>query len=321
VHKKTAIVTGCAGFIGSHVCRMLLQEDYFVVGIDNLSCGFLENMLDYRDNKNFRFCQDDIRWDLVELKREVQIKEVDFVFHAAARGELYWCRDFPSAAVANNITGTLNIIALAKSLNCKHFLFTDTSAEYDSVPTSSANYPTNESMSPGLFPPRGIYSITKMCASQFVRASGLPYTIVRYFNVYGPSINVKRDIPPVIGGFSNKMLNNEAPIIYGDGSKRRDFIFIDDVVELHRRMIQEYPTNNTYNIGTGENYSIYEIYELVSSEIFANREDWITPIYEEDQDWATQITLSDSSRARRTFKWNCTHTIEDGIAKTVESMR
>ena len=121
--------------------------------------------------------------------------------------------------------------------------------------------------------PMGYYAITKMAASQFVRSfgkkNGMGTTLFRYFNVYGPSMNLERDIPPVIGAFTSKLLRNEKPIIYGDGSKSRDFIHIDDLTKFHLCALERRADKNdtqTYNVGTGKRYSIKEVYDRVYRE-------------------------------------------------------
>jgi len=326
------VVTGAAGFLGSHLCRRLLSEGHTVIGVDNMSCGFKENMTDFLENPNFHLIVNDVQYlDSLEISFKFGFKKVDIVFHLAARGELYYCRNYPDEAIKNNVNGTLQVLKVAEKLNCDHFVFADTSAEYDNVPheikvNDYPTYPTQEWMSPDHFPPKGIYSISKMCAAQFVRVNKMPSTIFRYFNVYGPSLNIQRDIPPCIGGFAAKMLKKESPIIYGNGSKRRDFIYVDDVIDVHMKVINYryhlgQRKSETFNVGTGINYSIKNIYDLVSTDIFgSNKQDWILPTYAEDQENEAQETLADISKTSFYFDWKTKTNIKDGIHITIQSI-
>jgi len=332
------LVTGCAGFLGSELCKKLLEAGHMVYGIDDLSCGFKENLHDFWDDvDHFVWLEKDIRNDDCYrfIDHALRGRKLDVIYHFAARGEVYWCQDNPTNAVDVNVNGTLKVLEYAAQKKVKHFIFTDTSAEYDNIDL----FPTEELNAPNAETPRGIYSITKMTAAQFVRAfseeHGFGATIFRPFNVYGPTMNLERDIPPVIGSFTKRMLEGHSPIIYGDGSKRRDFIYVDDITELFMRVLsyREQGTvrasdyyrlfkNNsrTFNAGTGENYSIYEIYELVSREIFGGKDNWLVPMFKQDQSGEAEITLAYMRNTTSFFEWKPTTSIEDGIKLTVRSI-
>ena len=161
------LITGCAGFVGSHLAKRLIKEGHEVFGVDNLVCGFRENIKDLYFNKSFEFMQIDIR----HMKNDAPHRKFNYVWHLAARGEVYWCKDHPEEALDVNVNGTLNMLRVAKAAGCKHFFFADTSAEYDSF-DGEEYYPTTEWMAPNTITPMGYYPITKMCASQFVRSFG-----------------------------------------------------------------------------------------------------------------------------------------------------
>ena len=273
----------------------------------------------------------------------MKIEKINVVWHLAARGETYFCQDYPDKAIDVNVNGTIQTLKIAKEFNCDHFFFADTSAEYDSLDfelyTNKSfatnrreliNYPSKERYAPTLETPMGYYAITKMAASQFVRSMGKDFgfgtTLFRYFNVCGPSQNLDRQIPPVMGAFASKMLNNENPIIYGKGDKRRDFIHIDDVTDLHILALNkrlEMKDTETFNIGTGTNYSVYEIYKLVAEYITGYKDElrWPNIDYLPDFYGQAQITLADIYKTKKYFEWETKKIIEDMIKDTVESIK
>lgn len=314
-------ITGVAGFVGSNLARTLLKNGHQVVGIDNFSCGFRKNMEDFSNHPNFVFYEQDIR--------DIAPSEVsyDAVWHLAARGELYYCRDHIGEAIDVNIKGTLKMLDFAKAANAQHFYFADTSAEYDNI-TGEENYPTAETAAPNINTPMGYYAITKMSASQFIRSygetNGIGTTLFRYTNIYGPSMNLKRDIPPVVGSFTNRMFSGETPIIYGTGRKRRDFLHIDDLNDFHYAAFenrQDKTDSQTYNAGCGKNYEILEIRRLVYNACMKRYDG--TPsgvLYKPEQPNEAEITQADISKAKEDWGWEPKLSIEEGIDRTVESL-
>ena len=332
-------ITGVCGFVGSHLARKLLENDNEVWGIDNLVCGFDENIKDIIDDKNFHFSKLDILDEILvsfptKLKRSrLQTimprwgGDIDYVWHLAARGEVYWCRDNPKEALDVNVKGTLNVLQLAKQGKCKHFFFADTSAEYDSF-EDEQYYPTAEWMAPNTITPMGYYPITKMCASQFVRSfgkkNGFGTTLFRYTNIYGPSMNLDRDIPPVVGAFTSRLFTNQEPIIYGSGSKRRDFLYIDDLMQFHRAAFKyrsDKLDSQTYNAGSGKNYSIMEVYRKVYKacrKITRNIPSLIE--YKPNQPDEAQVTLANIEKASTDLNWEPIISFDEGVDRTVESL-
>ena len=344
---KTILISGCAGFIGSHLARKLVNN-YKVIGVDNFCLGFEKNIRDILNHENFTFHYKDIR-NISSL----DIKDVYLIYHLAAQTELYECQANPKEAIDINILGTVLMLDFAKKVNCEHFVFMDTSAEYDNldpndsisysypslcvsgfisrdpiISTDKLWYPSREDIAPSFQTPMGFYSITKMAASQFVRAwsqeNNKGSSIIRPFNVYGPSLNLNRDIPPVIGAFAKKLLKKENPIIYGDGSKRRDFIYVSDCIDFLEKIIEKRYGNTrseTYNLGRGINYSVFDIYKLVSTEILgANKDLWIEPIYKDDEKHQSLMNLADMSKTCSYFNWNPVVDIKEGIHETVKSI-
>jgi len=252
---------------------------------------------------------------------------VDYVWHLAAIGEVYRCAANPEEALDVNVIGTLNILKQAKRMGAKHFYFADTSAEYDSF-DEEYFYPSAEWMAPNTITPMGYYPITKMCASQFVRSFGkkndIGTTLFRYTNIYGPSMNLDRDIPPVVGAFTSKLLSDEEAIVYGDGTKRRDFLHIDDLTNFHMAALEARGTEKdtqTYNAGSGKNHSILEVYTAVHAackKITKRIPSLIN--YKPDQPDEAQVTLANIEKAKEELGWSPTIYFEEGVEKTVKSL-
>ena len=316
------LVTGVCGFVGSNLARRLLNEGHCVTGIDNMSCGFFKNIEDLMLHPgHFSFDAVDMRdyWS--------DGTSFDAIFHLGARGEVYFCRDHIEEAIDINVKGTLNMLKVAKDSGAKHFYFADTSAEYDSF-EDEQYYPTAEWMAPNTVTPFGYYAITKMAASQFVRSFGksnnIGTTLFRYTNIYGPSMNLKRDIPPVVGAFTYRIFNGEDCTIYGDGSKRRDFLHIDDLNDFHIAALehrQDQKDSQTFNAGSGENHSIHEVWDVVydiCKEYYPKASGRVH--YKPDQPNEAQVTLANIEKAKEHFNWGPKISFDEGVKKTVKSL-
>ena len=317
------LITGVAGFVGSHLAKRLIKEGHEVFGMDSLDCGFMTNIDELLGHPNFHFKTADIR-NKNCIVAEIQF---DYVWHLAARGEVWFCRDNPEEALDVNVFGTLNILKQAKRMRAKHIFFADTSAEYDSF-EDDQYFPTAEWMAPNTITPMGYYPITKMCASQFVRSFGhkndIGTTLFRYTNIYGPSMNLDRDIPPVVGAFTSKLLGGEEAIMYGDGTKRRDFLHIDDLTDFHIAALKargDEKDSQTYNAGSGENHSISKVYSTVHAACRKITKDIPSLInFKPDQPDEAQVTLANIEKAKEDFGCEPTISFKDGVEKTVKSL-
>ena len=309
------LVTGVAGFVGSNLARKLLDAGHHVTGLDNMSCGFMENIKDLITHPSgFNFQVADIRdW-------EGTGESYDAVWHLAARGELYFCRDNIDEAIDINIKGTLRMLDLAKKSLAKHFYFSDTSAEYDSF-IEQDYFPTTEWMAPNTITPMGYYAITKMAAAQFVRSFGksnnIGTTLFRYTNIYGPSMNLERDIPPVVGSFASRLLKGKDCIIY-------DFLYIDDLSDLHLAALknrQNKKDSHTFNGGSGENFSISQVWETVyesCQKYYPNASGKID--FANDQPNEARQTLVNIDKAKELLGWEPKISFDDGVERTVKGL-
>lgn len=302
--NKTVLVTGIAGFVGSNLAKYLLDSGYSVVGIDNLSAGTLENV-----DRRVDFHQLDIR----DSEIYPIFRELDAVFHLAAKSSLSDCMANPPEAASVNVVGTLNVLEAARQAQVPKFVYADTSAEYEGI----HEFPTAEYT----VKPVSVYAASKHGGTTFCDSYrelyGMDITIVRYFNVYGPAQDWRRVVPPVMSGFIIRMLRGERPIIYGSGEKRRDFIYVDDVNSLHRLTLEDRRTcGRVFNVGTGVNYSINEIYSLIEEILQTG----LAPVYKPDLPGEAQITLADISSATQ-LGWAPRVDIFEGLPRTIRYLQ
>ena len=302
--QKRVVVTGVAGFVGSNLAKHLLQKDYSVIGLDNLSAGTLENV-----DQRVEFYQADIRTpEIYPL-----FKEADAVFHLAAKTSLVDCLNKPLEAANMNVTGTLNVLEAARQAKVRKFIYADTSAEYEGI----HQFPTPEER----ICPIGVYAASKHGGATFCESYrqlfGMNVTIVRYFNVYGPAQDWRRVVPPVMSSFIIRMLQRERPIIYGTGEKRRDFIYVDDVNDLHLVILEDPRADGKiFNIGSGVNFSVNEIFRLVEG----NLKTGLQPTFKPDLPGEAQITLADITAAK-SLDWNPRVDIGEGLRRTIDYLQ
>jgi len=303
--KKKIIITGVAGFIGSNLADYLLKKGYAnIVGIDNLSYGLKSQVPSQID-----FFEYDIRstniFNIIEPN--------DIIFHMAAKNCIADCQADPLETADINITGTLNVFNAAVKKKVKKVIYAESSAVYE----GAKKFPTSEDQEY----PESIYAISKYCTHHFAKAYKQYYDLdtiaLRYFNVYGPRQDYRRSIPPVIVSFIISMLKGERPVIYGDGSKKRDFVYIDDVNHFHKLVIEDTNANNqVYNLGYGKNYSIYELF----LEIEAILKTGLKPIFKGNLPGEAQENLADITKAQ-SLGWNPHFDIEIGIEKSIDYIK
>lgn len=302
--QKRVLVTGVAGFVGSNLGKQLLERGHSVVGIDDLSAGTLENV-----DPRVEFHRMDIRDEKVyEL-----VKGVDAIFHLAAKASLTDCLAHPLEAASVNTLGTLNMLEVARQAEVAKFVYADTSAEYEGIP----EFPTKEDR----VLPIGVYAVSKhggwaFCES-YQRLYGMDITVLRYFNVYGPAQDWRRVIPPVMCAFILRMLRGERPVIYGTGEKRRDFIYVDDVNDLHMQILENGASKGKIvNAGTGTNLSVNEVFQLVEEQLKTG----MTPIYKPDLPGEAQTTLADISVAK-SLGWAPKVDVKEGLRRSIRYLR
>lgn len=303
--KTKVLITGVAGFIGSNLAeRLLMERKYDVLGIDNLSYGRKEQI-----PEGVKFYQEDIR-----DKAIIPIfKNVDYVFHLAAKNSIIDCQIDPVDTADINVKGTVNVFEVCKINNVKKVIYAESSALYE----GSEVLPTPETD----VSPLSFYSISKFSTMYFAEAYARFYnlrsTALRYFCVYGPRQDYRRTIPPVFSSFIIKLLKGERPVIFGSGEKRRDFVYVDDINDFHIKcMEEEGTTGKVFNLGSGLNYSVNEIYSIISALLKTE----VRPIYKPDQPGEAFANLADISEAKR-LGWEPTTDLITGLKASVEFIK
>ena len=302
--NKKVLITGVAGFIGSNLADRMLAEGYEVLGIDNLSYGIKEQI-----PSGVEFHKLDIRSkDIYPI-----FKGIDTVFHFAAKNSIIDCQNDPLDTADINVTGTVNVFLASTEAKVRKVIYAETSAIYE----GSNKLPTPEEDEH----PETFYAVSKMAtkyfAESFERFRGMKGTALRYFNVYGPRQDYRRTIPPVFSAFIIKLLKGEQPVIFGYGSKRRDFIHVDDINDFHILAMNDDRTNGqVYNLGTGKNVSILEIYQTVAKLISSD----IKPDFQPDQVGEAQENLADISKALA-LGWKPKTSLDEGMKGSIDYIK
>ena len=254
------LVTGGAGFIGSHICDELVQKKIQVVCIDNLISGFMRNINHLLDNPQFTFIEGDIRdWDTCISA----IKDCDAVCHQAALGSVPRSIENPIATNAHNITGTLNIFNAARISGIKRVVYASSSSVYgDEITMPKVEGKIGQPLSP--------YAITKrvseLYSSVFTELYSMEMIGLRYFNIFGPRQDPEGVYAAVIPKFIMSLKNGKGPIIFGDGEQTRDFTFISNAVQANIKALtikESASFNRVYNVACGDSFSVNELFEYI----------------------------------------------------------
>jgi UDP-glucose 4-epimerase len=251
------IVTGGAGFIGSHIVEELAHQQHEVVIFDNLFSGKTENINPFLKKKNVRFVQGTIT-DLPVLKKTFE--GADGIFHEAAIASVPYSVANPIETNEVNLSGTLNVLVAARDCGVKKVIFASSAAVYGDNPV----LPKSESMAPDLLSP---YAVSKRAGEQycsvFSRLYGVQCTSLRYFNVFGPRQDPSSPYSGVITRFISNSLGHRPIVIYGDGQQTRDFVYVKDVVQANIRAMEK-DAPGVYNIACGKWINLLELRDMIA---------------------------------------------------------
>jgi UDP-glucose 4-epimerase len=297
-----ALVTGGAGFIGSHIAEEMVKRGWQVTIIDDLSTGRMENIQRLLAHNSLSFLLGSIT-DLPLL--QAAFKGVDYVFHQAAIPSVPSSIENPLATHEVNITGTLNVLLAARDNKVKKVVFASSCAIYGNEPT----LPKKEDMPAD---PQSPYAVSKLTAeyycSVFTNIFRLPTVCLRYFNVYGPRQNPSSEYAAVIPKFIKVVTGGKAPTIYGDGEQTRDFVYVNDVVRANL-LAAESDITGVFNIGTGEKISLNQLVQVILKTMSRNE---IKPLYAEEKPGEVKHSLADISKAGA-FGWKPEYRVHKGL--------
>lgn len=308
------LVTGCAGFIGSHLTAFLLAHNQHVIGIDNLSsCGRmnlddLSNSLPADVLENFTFHEEDIR-NLDACAKAID-GGVDYVLHHAAIGSVKASFDDPETTHDVNVQGFHNIAKASLKCGAQKIVYASSSAVYgdNDVPKNNENQPLN---------PLSPYAQSKidneLHAREMFDTHGLPLIGLRYFNIYGARQNPNGDYAAVIPKWIERGLNNQPAIIYGDGSAVRDFCHVDDIIRLNMLAIINGEGAQTYNGASGTSITIQGLQQLISGCLKSNQ----PPIYEQQRKGDIHTSIADTTKVRNDLNFCAQTDIRTGIENTI----
>lgn len=302
------LVTGGAGFIGSHLCLRLLHEGHEVRALDNLSSGNRSNLADAD--------VDLMVGDLRDPSTAAQaVEDAEIVLHHAAIASVQYSVDHPLDEQEVNVVGTLRLLEAARHAGVRRVVFAASAAAYGTDPT----VPKREDM-PAL--PVSPYGLSKVAGEHYCRVWSQVYELetvcLRYFNIFGPRQDPASPYTGVISIFARLMIDGRAPIVHGDGEQSRDFTCVDNVVDANlAAMASPVAAGEIYNIGTGRGVTVNELVAALNQTLGSDLQAQRGPTRTGD----VRESIADISRARSVLGYEPCVAFEDGLAQTVAWMR
>lgn len=296
------LVTGGAGFIGSHVADAFIELGHDVVIVDNLTMGNMDNV-----NPRARFVKMNIQDR--EIMNLFEKEKFDVVNHHAAQMDVRLSVADPIFDATNNILGTINLLQAAARNKVKKFIFISSGGaiygEQDYFPADEA-HPTR---------PLSPYGITKLTGEKYLyfyhHVYNLNYVILRYANIYGPRQNPRGEAG-VIAIFASRLLTGDQTIINGDGTQTRDYVYVGDVVAANRKAL-EYDCNDYFNIGTGIETNVNELFRRLNHLINAKAKEVHRPAQPGEQ----LRSVLNNQKAKELLNWMPRVSLDEGLLKTI----
>lgn len=292
---KIVIISGSAGFVGSHVCEEFIENGWHVIGVDDLSSGDERNI--------FHLDVDLIKRPIAEFTANNKLFNAVAIVHLAAQPSLLHSEHYPWDDAYENILETINILEYAKLIKCERFVFSSTSAVYHTTPDGTVVCNEQDTR----LCPRRPYGISKYSAEMYIRAlSPSPY-ILRFGNVYGPRqvpLGENQLIPRALA----HVYNDEPFKVYGDGQQTRDFIYVKDVARavFLAATSDRRPGFPIFNISTGKSHSVNDVLEAIGGDFEYGPKKQLEPKY----------VLMPNDKAKEWLKWRPRFTLKQGIERT-----
>ena len=326
------LITGAAGFIGSQLAHKLWKQVAELILIDNFSYGKMDN-LEFEDHN---FADEIIRMDIRNkegIEDLFKDGDIDYIYHIAGIAPLPDCQINPTEAIDVNVSGTVNLLENSRRFGIKKFIFASTNAMYE----NEIEFPTveNNFRQPTLIYPNTKYAAERFCES-YCRTYGMNVTCLRFSNVYGPHIDCLRKQPPFVAYMIRELYYDRTPIFHSDGNQRRDYIYVDDLVDL-ALLVQNGEGFDCVNVASNINYSVNEMYsiakKIMDKNIKADYADDIhywekyPELYEGVYPIKSEIlaheinkySLCDNRYARKKYGWSPKIGMEEGLRRVIEN--
>jgi len=311
MQHKRVVITGGAGFIGSNLVKSLLEGNNEIIVIDNLSTGKIENIKQFIDEHKIEFIKADIT-DYSTIYKILNNNAIDFVFHLAAQISVPMSLSHPQKTHEVNVTGTYNVLQAAAMSHVEKVVFSSSCAVYGNEHQNKA---IKESDKPQ---PLNPYALSKLIGEQyctlFSTCFNLKCVSLRYFNVYGPKQDPLGEYAAVIPKFIERVQNCQSPIIYGDGSQTRDFIFVEDVVKANM-LAAEKEVQGIFNIATGVQISIRDLANTIMNCVDTD----LQVIYEEPRACEIMKSIADITKANNELQFNISYPLNKGLEITISN--
>lgn len=301
------IVTGGAGFIGSHIVDKLIELNHEVLVVDNLRSGKRENL-----NLKAGFSEISIT-DKEGLQKTFEDFKPEVIFHLAAQNEVPYSMDHPDEDEEINIQGTINLLDLSKKHRVKKFIYSNTGgAFYGDVPEEILPIKENTLT----LKPTSFYGVSKQAAELYVKLFGhiynLPWVSLRYSNVYGPRQDGNKEAG-VVAIFTQKLLNNKQPTINGDGSHTRDYVYVSDVVDANIKALS-FTGSDYFNISTSTRVSNKEVFQALEEELKTG----LKPNFGPERPGDAKHNSLSNEKAKQTLGWDPKINFKAGVRLTIQ---
>ena len=304
------LVSGGAGFIGSHTVDELVRRGHGVVVLDDLSSGKEENLAEVRTK--ITFMKGSIT-DIEAVQRAMH--QAEYVIHLAARTSVPRSVKDPIDTNRINVEGTLNVLVAARDNRVKRVVFAASSSAYGETPT----LPKKESMQPLPISPYGVSKYAgELYAQSFGRCYGLENVCLRYFNIFGPRQDPDSPYSGVLSRFTAAFLQDEPPVVFGDGEQTRDFTYVDNAVQANL-LASEAPgaSGFVFNVGTGDRCSLNQTLEILRG-LSAKK---LPAKYEPVREGDIRDSQADITAARELLGYEPTVRFEEGLERTYQWYR
>jgi len=301
---KNILITGGAGFVGSHLVDRLVKEKYKVTVIDNLSSGNINNLS--KSFKKIDFINIDIS-DYKKLIQKLKNKKFNYCVHLAALADIVPSINNPEDYFNSNVVGTFNLLNILKKQKISKIVYSASSSCYG----FPKKFPTDESCT---INPQYPYALTKRMGEELVEHWGqiykLPFISLRFFNIYGPRSRTSGTYGAVLGVFLAQKLANKPFTVVGNGKQTRDFTYVEDIVEVICSALKSKVKNQIFNVGSGKTYSINYLTKLIGGK----------KIYIPKRPGEPDCTFADISKIRKILKWKPKFTLEKGISEVINNI-